>query len=185
MSISTIIRTVIRFRFVVVLLVVAGILLTTYSIRTAALDPLPAISHPQIVVYSKWPRSPQLLETEITEPLISALVGSPDIQALRGSSHMGYSFIYVVLNNSARRDKAQQLVIDRINTIRPQLPPDASVTLGPNASSMGWIYQYALIDRGGSHDLRELRLVNENQIKPLLQTVPGVAEVASGGVWRS
>jgi tetratricopeptide (TPR) repeat protein len=121
------------------------------------------------------------MEREVTEPLISALVGSPDIQALRGSSHMGYSFIYVILSNSADRDRARQLVLDRINTIRPLLPADASVTLGPNASSMGWIYQYALVDRQGLHDLRELRQVNESQVKPALQTVPGVAEVASVG----
>src|SRR5713226_9910007 len=179
--ITRVIRAIIRWRAVAWLLVAAGVLFSAYSIRTASLDAIPDISDPQIVVYVKWPRSPQLLEKEVTEPLISALVGSPDIQSLRGSSHMGYSFIYVVLNNSARRDKAQQLVIDRINTIRPQLPPDASVTLGPNASSMGWIYQYALVDRQGLHDLRDLRLVNENQIKPALQTVPGIAEVASVG----
>src|SRR5881628_3200584 len=179
--IPKLIRTVIRWRAIVWALVAAGVLFSLYSIRTASLDAIPDISDPQIVVYVKWPRSPQLLEKEVTEPLISALVGSPDIQALRGSSHMGYSFIYVVLSNSARRAKVQQLVLDRINAIRPQLPPDASVTLGPNASSMGWIYQYALIDREGSHDLRELRLVNESQIKPALQTVPGVAEVASVG----
>jgi Cu(I)/Ag(I) efflux system membrane protein CusA/SilA len=179
--ITSVIRAVIRWRAVAWLLVAAGVLFSVYSIRTASLDAIPDISDPQIVVYVKWARSPQLLETEVTEPLISALVGSPDIQALRGSSHMGYSFIYVVLNNSARRDTARQLVLDRINAIRPQLPPDASVTLGPNASSMGWIYQYALVDRQRSHDLRELRLVNESQIKPALQTVPGVAEVASVG----
>src|SRR5205814_3286994 len=69
----------------------------------------------------------------------------------------------------------------RINGIRPQLPPDAIITLGPNASSIGWIYQYAIVDRESSHDIRELRLVNESQIKPALQTVPGVAEVASVG----
>src|SRR2546425_5720844 len=179
--ITSVIRTVIRWRAVAWLLVAAGVLFSAYSIRTASLDAIPDISDPQIVVYVRWPRSPQLLETEVTEPLIRALVGSPDIQALRGSSHMGYSFIYVVLSPSARRDKAQQLVLDRINAIRPQLPPDASVTLGPNASSMGWIYQYALVDRDQSHDLRELRLVNESQIKPALQAVPGVAEVASVG----
>src|SRR4030095_4831086 len=70
---------------------------------------------------------------------------------------------------------------DRISTIRPQLPPDANVSLGPNASSMGWIYQYALIDREGNHDLRELRLLNESQIKTALQTVTGVAEAAAVG----
>ena len=181
MSISTIIRTVIRFRFVVVLLVVAGILLSAYSIRTAALDAIPDISDPQIVVYAKWPRSPLLLETEITEPLVRALMGSPGVQAIRGSSHMGYSFIYVILSDPSQREQMRQVVQDRINAIRPQLPSDAALTLGPNASSMGWIYQYAIVDRQGTHDLRELRLLNESQIKPALQGVPGIAEVASVG----
>ena len=181
MSISTIIRTVIRFRFVVVLLVVAGILLSAYSIRTAALDAIPDISDPQIVVYAKWPRSPQLLETEITEPLVRALMGSPGVQAIRGSSHMGYSFIYVILSDPSQREQMRQVVQDRVNAIRPQLPSDATLSLGPNASSMGWIYQYAIVDRQGTHDLRELRLLNESQIKPALQAVPGIAEVASVG----
>src|SRR6185503_17826481 len=79
------------------------------------------------------------------------------------------------------RPRVQQLVTDRINAIRPQLPADAVITLGPNASGMGWIYQYALVDREGLRDLRELRLMNEGQIKPALQTVAGVAEVASVG----
>src|SRR5712691_6701279 len=179
--ITTIIRTVIRFRMVVWILVLAGILFSAYSIRTASLDAIPDISDPQIVIYTKWPRSPQLLETEVTEPLIRALVGSTGVQSLRGISHMGYSFIYVVLDNSVGREKVQQSVLDRINVIRPQLPSDAFITLGPNASSVGWIYQYALVDRQGNHDLRELRLLNESQIKTALQTVPGVAEVASVG----
>jgi Cu(I)/Ag(I) efflux system membrane protein CusA/SilA len=181
MSISTIIKNVIRFRVIVLILVAAGILLSVYSIRTAPLDAIPDISDPQIVVYVKWPRSPLLLESEVTEPLIRALIGSPDVQAIRGTSHMGYSFIYVILSNSARREKVQQLVLDRINSIRPQLPPDANVSLGPNASSMGWIFQYGLVDREQTRDLRELRLLNESEIKPALQSVPGVAEVASVG----
>jgi len=179
--ITTIISTVIRFRMVIWIMVLAGILFSAYSIRTASLDAIPDISDPQIVIYTKWPRSPQLLETEVTEPLIRALVGSTGVQSLRGISHMGYSFIYVVLDNSVGREKVQQSVLDRINVIRPQLPLDASITLGPNASSVGWIYQYALVDRLGNHDLRELRLLNESQIKTALQTVPGVAEVASVG----
>jgi copper/silver efflux system protein len=179
--ILAVIRAVIRWRIVVWLLVGVGAVASVHAIRSASLDAIPDISDPQIVVYVKWPRSPQLLETEITEPLVSALVGSPEIQSIRGTSHMGYSFIYVILANGARRDRVQQLVLDRINIIRPQLPSDASITLGPNASSMGWIYQYALVDRQGTHDLRELRLVNENQIKPAIQLVPGIAEVASVG----
>lgn len=181
MIISSIIRNVIRFRVIVLSLAAAGVLFSVYLIRTAALDAIPDLSDPQIVVYAKWPRSPQLLETEVTEPLIRALMGSPGIQALRGTSHMGYSFIYVILSDPDLREEVQQRVLDRINAIRSQLPSDAAVTLGPNASSMGWIYHYALVDREKTRDLRELRLLNEGRIKPALQAVPGVAEVASVG----
>src|ERR1700741_5343427 len=128
-----VIRTVIRWRSIVWAIVPPGVVFSLYSIRTASLDAIPDISDPQIVVYVKWPRSPQLIESEVTEPLISAFVGAPGVQAVRGTSHMGYSFIYFILSDPARRPQVQQLVLDRINTIRPRLPSDASVTLGPNA----------------------------------------------------
>ena len=179
--ITSVLRAVIRFRALVWALLAIGVVASAWALTTAPLDAIPDISDPQVVVYVKWPRSPQLLETNVTEPVIRALAGSPQIQSIRGASHMGYSFIYVILADGARRDVVQQMVQDRINTIRPQLPPDAVVTLGPNASSMGWIYQYALRDREGLRDLRELRLLNESQIKPALQDVAGVAEVASVG----
>src|SRR5215467_4452209 len=179
--ISNIIRSVIRFRFLVLVLVAAGVIVSFYTIGKAPLDAIPDISDPQIVIYAKWPRSPQLLEAQVTQPLVTALTGSPDIQSMRSTSHMGFSFIYIILNKAANRARVQQLVTDRVNVIRPQLPPDASVTLGPNASSIGWIYQYALVDHESTHDLRELRLINESLIKPVLQAVPGVAEIASVG----
>ena len=117
----------------------------------------------------------------MTEPLIRALTGSPDIQTIRGTSHMGYSFIYVILADGAAAH-ARAAAGHRSHQRDPAAAAaDAVVTLGPNASSMGWIYQYALVDREGLHDLRELRLLNEGQIKPALQAVPGVAEVASVG----
>src|SRR4026208_1704133 len=140
--ITSLIRAVIRWKALAWILVAAATALSAYAIRTASLDAIPDISDPQIIVYAKWPRSVQLLETEVTEPIVSALVGSSDIQAIRGTSHMGYSFVYVVLRKNARRAQTQQLVLDRINAVRPQLPPDATITLGPNASSMGWIFQY-------------------------------------------
>src|SRR2546426_5367437 len=162
--ISRIISNVIRFRLVVLILVLACVAASVYTIRIAPLDAIPDISDPQIVIYAKWPRSPQLLETQVTEPLINALAGSPDIQSIRSTSHMGYSFIYIILSNRAQRARVQQLVLDRVNTIRPQLPSDATVTLGPNASSIAWLHQYAIVDRENSHDMRELRLMNESQI---------------------
>ena len=179
--ITAIIERVIRFRWIVWALVAVLLALSAYSLRTAALDAIPDISDPQIIVYSKWARSPEVIETEVTEPIIRALAGSPDIQAIRGTSHMGYSFIYVILDDPGRRAAVRQYVADRLNAVRSQLPPDANVTIGPNASSMGWIYQYALVDREGTRDLRELRLMNESVIAPVLRSAPGVAEVASVG----
>src|SRR4249920_829965 len=101
--IEAVVRAVLRFKLLVLAVVAAGVVLSIYAIRTAPLDAIPDISDPQVVVYVKWPRSPQLLETDVTEPLIRALVGSPGVQAIRGTSHMGYSFIYVVLDTGADR----------------------------------------------------------------------------------
>ena len=179
--IAAIIELVIRFRWIVWGLVAVLVALSIYSLRIAALDAIPDISDPQIIVYTKWARSPDVIEREVTEPIIRALAGSPDIQSIRGTSHMGYSFIYVILQDPGRRAAVRQYVADRLAAARSQLPPDANVTIGPNASSMGWIYQYALVDRERTRDLRELRLLNESQITPLLQSAPGVAEVASVG----
>jgi Cu(I)/Ag(I) efflux system membrane protein CusA/SilA len=179
--ITAIIRLVIRFRWAVWSLVAALVTLSAYALRAAALDAIPDISDPQIIVYAKWPRSPLALETEVTEPLVRALAGSPDIRSVRGTSHMGYSFIYVILQDPGRRAAARQFVSDRLGAIRSQLPADANIVIGPNASSVGWIFQYAVVDREGTRDLRELRLLNESQIKPALQSAAGVAEVASVG----
>ncbi|HLG60210.1 MAG TPA: CusA/CzcA family heavy metal efflux RND transporter [Vicinamibacterales bacterium] len=179
--ITSIIQLVIRFRWIVWCMVAALIVLSVYALRTVALDAIPDISDPQIIVYTKWPRSPLLIETEVTEPVIRALAGSPEIRSVRGTSHMGYSFIYVILKDPGHRAAVRQFVADRLNAIRSQLPPDAAVTIGPNASSMGWIFQYAVVDHEKTRDLRELRLLNESVIKPALQAAPGVSEVASVG----
>ena len=178
---TAIIERVIRFRTVVWVLVAAGLLLSAYAVRTAPLDAIPDISDPQIVVYAKWARSPQLLEAEVTEPLIRALMGSPGVESIRGTSHLGYAFIYVIMSDASRREAVEKLVVDQIDAIRPQLPSDATVTLGPNASSLGWIYQYAIVDHERAWDLRDLRLLNENIVKPALERASGVAEVASVG----
>ena len=179
--ITAIIERVLRFRWLVVGAVTALAALSVYALRTAPLDAIPDISDPQIIVYVKWPRSPLVIETEVTEPIIRALAGSPDVRALRGTSHMGYSFVYVILAEPDRRAPVRQFVADRLNAIRSQLPADADIAIGPNASSMGWILQYALLDRQGNRDLRELRLLNESVVRPALQSAPGIAEVASVG----
>ncbi|MBQ0718696.1 MAG: efflux RND transporter permease subunit [Gammaproteobacteria bacterium] len=182
---TTIISGVIRYKILVLLLFAAATGLSLYALRSAPLDAIPDISDPQIVVYAKWARSPELLESEVTGPIIQALKGSSNIQSIRATSHLGYSFIYVILKDADHRQQVRQRVLDEINALRSQLPADANVSLGPNASSMGWIYEYALRDHSQTHDLRELRLLNEGLIESALETVPGVAEVATvGGLVR-
>src|SRR6187401_2752182 len=120
--ITAIIHFVIRFRWIVAGLVA----LSVYALRSVALDAIPDISDPQIIVYAKWPRSPLLLESEVTEPVIRALQGSPEIKSIRGTSHMGYSFIYVILQDPSHRAVVRQFVADRLSAIRAQLPADAN-----------------------------------------------------------
>jgi len=181
MTSHDLIQSVLRHKTWVWLSIVAATLLSVYAVWRAPLDAIPDISDPQIVIYAKWPRSPQLLETKVTAPLIAALAGSPGIQSMRATSHMGYSFVYLILESDAQRADVQQRALDKIASLRAQLPSDASITLGPNASSVGWIYQYALVDRQATRDLRDLRLLNQSIVKPALQTVPGIAEVATVG----
>jgi len=182
---TNIIRAVIRHRVVVFSVVAVLVVLSVYSVRTAPLDAIPDISDPQVVIYAKWPRSPELLDSEVVDPLIRSLVGSPGIEAIRATSHLGYSFIYLVLDDAGSRAAVKQMSLDRISEVRARLPSDADVRLGPDASSMGWIYQYALVDREGTRDLRELRAINESRVKPALEALPGIAEVASiGGLER-
>jgi len=182
---TSIIRAVIRLR-VVVLCTVAGLVgLSLYSVRTAPLDAIPDVSEPQVVIYAKWPRSPELLDSQVVDPLIRALLGSQGIEAIRATSHLGYSFIYLVLDDASSRAAVKQTSLDRINEVRLRLPADADIRLGPDASSMGWIYQYALVDREHTRDLRELRTINEGRVKPVVESLEGVAEVASlGGLER-
>src|SRR5687768_9632728 len=112
--ITRIIEGVIRFRWFVLCGVAALSALSIYALRTAPLDAIPDISDPQIIVYTKWPRSPLVIESEVTEPVIRALAGSPEIRAVRGTSHMGYSFVYVILEDPARRAAVRQFVTDRL-----------------------------------------------------------------------
>lgn len=181
MQISDLIRFIVRQQGWVLLSVAAAAVLSLYAAVRAPLDAIPDVADPQIVVYAKWQRSPGLLESEITAPLIDALRGLPDVEAVRGTSHMGYAFIYVILADAARRKPVEQAISERVAAIRSRLPADARVVVGPNASSVGWIYQYALVDRQATRDLRDLRALNESIVKPALQATPGIAEVASVG----
>ena len=144
-----IIESLLRRKLLITAAIVAATLLSAYAIFTAPLDAIPDISDPQIVLYAKWARSPQLLESQVTEPLIKSLSGTSGIQTIRSTSHMGYSFIYVILKSESQRAVVQKSVTDRLNTIRPQLPQDAIITLGPNAAASVRVAFHELPDGEG------------------------------------
>ncbi len=182
---ATIIRAVIRRRALVLSVLAAALLAGAYLLPRTSLDAIPDISDPQLIVYVKWPRSPDLVEREVSGPLVRALLGTPGVRTVRATSHLGYAFVYVILRHEGWRERVRRRVQDRIQLLRARLPADARVELGPDASSLGWIYQYALVDRSGARDLREMRLLHEARVRGALEAVPGVAEVAPvGGLTR-
>jgi len=178
---AALLHVLIRYRALVCGALVLAVLASVQVLRHAPLDAIPDIADPQVVIYAKWQRSPALLEAEVVEPLVGAYLGMPGIRSVRATSHLGYSFVYLTLDSGARREQQREQIASRLNALRARLPRDASVALGPDAGSMGWVYQYALVDRTQTLDLRDLRLLNERVVVPALQTVAGVAEVASVG----
>lgn len=178
---TTFIKAVLRYRLTVILLLLLTTVYSLHILRGASLDAIPDISDPQIIVQVQWARSAEMIDQTITTPLVRSLLGLSGIRTIRATSHLGNSFIYIILEQADQRQAVHSQVQSKITTLRATLPPDARIEPGPNAGSMGWIYQYALVDHHGTRDLRELRLLNEGQLKPVLERVPGIAEVATVG----
>jgi copper/silver efflux system protein len=152
------------------------------SIRKTPLDALPDLSDPQVIVYSEWMgRSPDLVEDQITYPLVRALQSTPGVRTVRGYSMFGMSFIYAIFGDDTDIYWARTRVLEQIGRVQQQIPQGVVPTLGPDASGVGWIYQYVLEDSSGQLDLAELRALQDFVVRPALQGVQGVAEVASLG----
>src|SRR5204863_2138863 len=131
---------------------------SVWAIRQTPLDAIPDLSDPQVIVFTEWMgRSPDLVEDQITYPLVSSLLAAPKVTAVRGQSMFGMSFIYVIFEEGTDLYWARSRVLEYLNTIRARLPEGVTPTLGPDASAVGWVYQYALTDTSGRHDLAELR----------------------------
>ena len=152
------------------------------SIRKTPLDALPDLSDPQVIVFTEWMgRSPDLVEDQITYPLVRALQSTPGIRTVRGYSMFGMSFIYAIFDDNTDIYWARTRVLEQIGRVQQQLPTGVVPTLGPDASGVGWIYQYVLQDATGRMDLAQLRALQDFTVRPALQGVQGVAEVASLG----
>jgi Cu(I)/Ag(I) efflux system membrane protein CusA/SilA len=152
------------------------------SVRRTPLDALPDLSDPQVIIYTEWMgRSPDLIEDQVTYPLVRALQSTPGIQTVRGYSMFGMSFTYALFHEGTDIYWARTRVLEQLGRTQQLLPPGVTPTLGPDASGIGWVYQYVLQDQSGRTDLAELRALQDFTVRPALQAVSGVAEVASLG----
>lgn len=159
-----------------------AVVLSLVAIRRVPLDAIPDLSDPQVIVFTEWMgRSPDLVEDQVTYPIVSSLLAAPKVEAVRGQSMFGMSFIYVIFEEGTDLYWARSRVLEYLSTMRGRLPEGVSPTLGPDATSVGWAFQYALVDRSGRHDLAQLRAFQDFNLRYALTSVPGVAEVASVG----
>jgi copper/silver efflux system protein len=180
--VERIIELSVRHKWVVFGAVLVLALFAADSARKTPLDALPDLSDPQVIIYTEWMgRSPDLVEDQITYPLVRALQSTPGVQTVRGYSMFGMSFTYALFGEGTDIYWARTRVLEQLGRVQQLLPPGVSPTLGPDASGVGWVYQYVLKDSTGRMDLAELRALQDFTVRPALQAVAGVAEVASLG----
>lgn len=170
-----------RNKFLVLLLTAAALAGAVYCIQNSRLDAIPDLSDTQVIIYSRWDRSPDVIEDQVTYPIVTALLGAPKVKAVRGYSDFGYSYVYVIFQDGTDVYWARSRVLEYLSKIQPQLPEGVRTEMGPDATGVGWVYQYALVDKSGRHSLAELRSFQDWTLRYYLQAVPGVAEVASVG----
>jgi copper/silver efflux system protein len=168
-------------RFLVLLATAAAVVGAIAVLREVRLDALPDLSDTQVIIYSKWDRSPDIIEDQVTYPITSALLGAPKVRAVRGYSDFGFSYVYVIFEDGTDLYWARSRVLEYLSKIQARLPEGVQTELGPDATGVGWVFQYALVDRHGAHRPDELRSYQDWTLRYALQAVPGVAEVASIG----
>jgi len=180
--IESIIRWSVANRFMVVLLSVILGVSGVYVMMNTPVDAIPDLSDVQVIIKTPYPgQAPQVVEDQVTYPLTTAMLSVPGASTVRGYSFFGDSYVYVIFEDGTDLYWARSRVLEYLNQVSGQLPPSAKPALGPDATGVGWIYEYALQDKTGSHDLAQLRSIQDWFLKFELQTVPGVAEVATVG----
>src|SRR5437870_11261475 len=171
-----------RNRALIVMLTIMLTLLGVWSMRNIPLDAIPDLSDPQVIIYTEWPgRSPDLIEDQITYPIISAMLAAPHVSVVRGSSDYGFSYVYVIFDEGTDIYWGRTRVLEYMSKIAGQLPEGVSPKLGPDATGVGWAFQYALVDKTGQNNLQQMRSFNDWYLRYWLSSVPGVAEVATIG----
>jgi Cu(I)/Ag(I) efflux system membrane protein CusA/SilA len=180
-----VIKAIIRFsaenRLVVLLATAVVVLYGLYTLRTIPLDAIPDLSDTQVIIYSRWDRSPDIIEDQVTYPIVAALLGTPNVKLIRGTSDFGYSYVTVLFQDGTDIYWARSRVVEYLSKIQPLLPEGVRTELGPDATGVGWVFQYALVDDSHTHSLADLRTFQDWTLRYRVQSVPGVAEVASFG----
>ncbi len=179
---AKLIRWSITNRFLVLLATVMVAAWGVWSLVRTPVDALPDLSDVQVIIRTTYPgQAPQIVENQITYPLTTTMLSVPGAKTVRGFSFFGDSFVYVLFDDGTDLYWARSRVLEYLNQVQSRLPAGARASLGPDATGVGWIYEYSLIDRSGQHDLGELRALQDWFLKYELKSVPNVAEVASLG----
>src|SRR5258706_982735 len=168
-------------RFLVIALTTDAVAYAIYTVNNIRLDAIPDLSDTQVIVFTKWDRSPDIIEDQLTYPITTALLGAPKVKAIRGFSDFGFSYVYVIFQDGTAIYWSRSRVLEYLQKITGNLPAGVTPELGPDATGVGWVFQYALVDKSGKHDLAAMRSYQDWNLRYSLQSVPGVAEVAGYG----
>ena len=168
-------------RFLVFLFTAVATLLGWRALTNTKVDAIPDLSDTQVIIYSKWDRSPDIVEDQVTYPIITSLLGMPKIKDIRGFSDFGYSYVYVIFEEGTDIYWARSRTLEYLSSILPRLPQGVETELAKDETAVGWVFQYALIDKTGRYSLDQLKTYQDWYLRYALQSVPGVAEVAPVG----
>src|ERR1700694_3676779 len=180
--IERIIAASVRNRFLVFIFILFGIAAGIWALQKTPLDAIPDLSDVQVIVYTDWEgRSPDLIEDQITYPISTKFIAAPKVKFVRGESMFGKSFVYVIFQDGTDIYWARSRVIEYLNSVRGSLPEGVNPVIGPDATGVGWVYEYALVDETGKQSLADLRSFQDWHLRYALESVKGVAEVAPVG----
>jgi Cu(I)/Ag(I) efflux system membrane protein CusA/SilA len=168
-------------KVIVFIIIAAACLAGWWSMKHLTLDAIPDLTDTQVIIYSRWDRSPDIIEDQVTYPIVSAMLGAPQVKAVRGFSDFGYSYVYVIFEDGTDIYWARSRTLEYLSGVLPRLPEGVKTELGPDATGLGWVFQYALVDTSGKHSLEQLRSYQDWYLRYYLKSVPGVAEVAPVG----
>jgi Cu(I)/Ag(I) efflux system membrane protein CusA/SilA len=181
MVVDRIVEYSVRHKLAILFVVALASLAGWWCLVHSRLDVFPDLGDTQVIIYSRWDRSPDLVEQHVTYPIVTSMLGAPHVKAVRGVSDFGYSYVYVVFDDNTDPYWARSRTLEYLAGVLSNLPEGAKTEIGPDATSLGWIYQYVLTDTSGQHDLAEIRSYQDWFLRYRLRSVPGVADVAPVG----